>query len=220
MTLDVTARKPRYGRGDFDVGVSNRAAIAAVDAFAEAAEPALAICGPAGAGKTHLAHILAAEHGVGVFDARAPGDLSPQAGRLVVVDTVELFADPKRLLALVEDCRTSGAMLALAGRGRPGDWAMGLKDLATRLEAMSRAALEEPDEALMRAVIAHRFRERQWRAGEGVAAYAAPRLARTFAAATAFVDAIGAAAIAAGAPISVTLARKVLAELSEARAAE
>ncbi|MEX0645580.1 MAG: hypothetical protein WD076_09730, partial [Parvularculaceae bacterium] len=182
--------------------------------------PALAICGPAGAGKTHLAHILAGENGASVFDARDIASLSSDIGRLAVVDNIDKCADPKRLLALIEERRTKGAKLALAGRGRPADWAEGLKDLATRLEAMTRATLEEPDEALLRAVIGRRFAERQWRTGEGVADYAAPRLPRTFAAAAAFVDAIGAAAIADRAPINVTLARKVLAELSEARAAE
>ncbi len=220
LALDVAALKPRYGRADFEIGVSNRAAISAVDAFVKAREPALAICGPTGAGKTHLAHILAAENGGAVLDASAVSDLSAEKGGLVVVDNAELFADPKQLLALVENSRAAGAKLALAGRGRPAAWAKGLEGLATRLEAMTRASLEEPDEALMRAVIGRRIIERQWRAREGVAAYAAPRLPRTFAAAAAFVDAVGAAAIAAGTPINLPLARKVLADLSERPAAE
>ena len=220
LTLDIAARRPRYGRLDFEVGVSNRAAIAAVDAFAASAEPALAICGPAGSGKTHLANILAAENGAAVLDARDMDIISSASGPLIVVDDTDACSDPRALLVLVEARRTNGAKLALAGRGRPAAWARGLKDLATRLEAMTRASLDEPDEALMRAVIAHRFRERQWRAGARVAAYAAPRLPRTFAAAAAFVDAVGAAAIAASTPISVTVARKVLAELSGSRAAE
>ena len=78
---------------------------------------------------------------------------------------------------------------------------------------MARISLEEPDEDLLRAVIAQRFRERQWRAAETVPEFAAPRIPRTFAAAEAFVDAVGAAAIAEGKPISLPLARKTVENL-------
>jgi chromosomal replication initiation ATPase DnaA len=87
--------------------------------------------------------------------------------------------------------------------------------LETRLEAMPRIALEEPDEALLKAVIVRLFERRQWRAQAEVAAFAAPRISRTFAAARAFVDAAGAEAIASGRQITIPLARKVLESLSE-----
>lgn len=194
---------------------SNRAAAQTVDGFMASGEPALAICGPAGSGKSHLAHILAAENAAAL---RMGADIEAAFGdgrALVVIDDAETAPDPKRFFALIEERRAHGLRTVLAGRGRPADWAGGLKDLATRLEAMMRASLEEPDEALMRAVIEQRFRDRQWRTAPGVAAYAAPRLPRTFAAAGAFVEAAGAAAIAAGAPISIPLARKVIDNLSE-----
>ena len=193
---------------------SNRAAAGAVDSFMTSGEPALAICGPAGSGKSHLAHILAADNGAAV---RLGADLDAAFDDdrlLVVIDDVGTAPDPKRLFALIEERRAKGLRLALAGRGRPADWAQGLKDLVTRLEAMLRVSLDEPDEELMRAVIDQRFRDRQWRAAPKVSAYAAPRLPRTFAAAGAFVEAVGAAAIAEGTPINLALARKVIDNLS------
>ncbi|MGE0409847.1 MAG: hypothetical protein AB7P23_11385 [Amphiplicatus sp.] len=214
FALDVAALRPRFGRADFEVKDSNRRALQTVDAFLASDAPALAICGPEGAGKTHLAHILARESGALVGDA-ADLERAAAAGAVVVIDNAERAADPKRLLALVEASRAGGARLALAGRGKPADWAQGLKDLKTRLEAMPRAVLAEPDEALMRAVIASRFQARQWRVSPDVARYAAPRLPRTFAAAAAFVDAVGAAAIAGGERITIPLARKVIDNLSE-----
>lgn len=214
--LELAADRPDYARRSFILAPSTAAALATADAFAGSLEPALAISGPSGSGKTHLLHIMAAARGVRVRDGRRIGSSDCASEPLCLVDDADGAPAPKALLVLIETCRRAGGKLVLAGAGAPGGWAKGLRDLETRLESMPRIALEEPDEELLRAVIAQLFRRRQWRATPGVPAYAAPRIARTFAAARGFVDAAGGAAIASGRPINLALARKVLDNLSEA----
>jgi chromosomal replication initiation ATPase DnaA len=219
LGLDLTVRRPDYRRSNFVVTAANASALQLALAFLESNEPALAVTGPPGSGKSHLLHILAeTDGGGGIVDAAAlpgPGD---DQGALILIDNAHV-ADPKTLLALLEYARARGRKIALAGAGAPRSWAHGLRDLETRMEAMARVSLDEPDEDLLRAVIVRRFGERQWRAAEGVAAYAAPRIPRTFAAAERFVAAVGAEAIAAGKPITLGLARKIVENLFEGASA-
>ena len=214
FALDLGSPPPRFEPGAFVIAGSNRDAAATAKAFATSGELLLAICGPAGSGKTHLSHLIAAFDG-NVVDAQDLWRLPSHRCSLLVLDNAERCGEAKLLFALIEERRSLSLKTAVAGRGRPSDWAAPLKDLATRLEAMPRATLDEPDEELMRAVIDQRFRDRQWRTAEGIAALAAPRLSRTFAAATAFVEAVGAASVSEGRPITLALARSVLASLSE-----
>lgn len=190
---------PRRSRKDFVTAASNVEVLAMLDRWRMSNEPLLVITGPPASGKTHLLQILA--------DAAR--------GEIGIVDDADRLSDPRRLLLMIEQARESGARLAIAGRGDPGDWAQGLRDLRSRLFAAARIGLAEPDDVLMQAVILKLLKDRQLRAGPEIAAYAAARLPGTFAAAESFVAAIDAASIAAAAPVGVKLARIVIANLSE-----
>lgn len=214
MTLDVDMRRPDYRRSALVVTDVNAREIQLALEFLGSDEPALAIIGPAGSGKTHLLHVLAGEGGGELAATQSLAEDISGDARLILIDDAET-APPKMLLALLENGRARGCKIVLSGRGAPKSWARGLRDLETRLEAMARVDLGEPDEALLRAVIGRHFRQRQWRTAGDVAGYVAPRIPRTFEAAAVFVEAVGAAAIAAGKPITPNLARKVLENLFE-----
>ena len=133
---------------------------------------------------------------------------------LAAIDDCDRACEPMTLLRVIEDRRRRGLRTALAGRDRPRAWARGLKDLETRLEAAPRAELADPGEDLLAAVLAQHFRTRQLRTARGVVAYAAPRIPKTFAAAAAFAEAAAHAA-AEGRPITVDLAKTIVANLFE-----
>lgn len=213
MSLPLPDAAPRYDRDAFVVAEANEAAWRAAQRWLGSDEPALIVCGPSGAGKTHLASILAAEAGGALYDV-ADLNAPPPGEGFVVLDGMPP-ADPHGFLAMLEDLTTSGRRVVLAGAGHPGEWSGGLKDLRTRLEAMPRASLGEPDEMLIRRVIAKGFRDRQLEVSPAVVEFAAPRLARTFAAARAFVALADRAALAEKRKISVALAQKIIDNLSE-----
>ena len=56
QALDLPV-EPRYGRADFLVSDSNRAAFDWVERWPNWPTPALVLHGPPGSGKTHLAHL-------------------------------------------------------------------------------------------------------------------------------------------------------------------
>jgi len=214
LPLGLPARGPRYGRSDFVVSESNKDALDAAEAFMRSGHPVLCVCGPPQSGKTHIITMLAQEAGGCVVQGAKLGSV-PASARVVAVDVVEQ-ADERALFALIDSAAIGGRKLLLAGAGAVESWAKGSIDLRTRLSAAPRIALAEPGEALLTAVIAKQLCDRQLRAGDEIARYAAPRLSKTFAAAALFVDALDALALEEGSPVSVRLARKVVANLSEA----
>lgn len=213
MSLPLPDIAPRYDRDAFVTAEANEAAWRAAQGWLASDDPALIICGPPGSGKSHLAAILAAEAG-GAFHDPAGLDAAPPGEGLVVFDGMPP-GNPRKFLAVLEDLAGQGRRAVLAGSGHPGEWSGGLKDLRTRLEAMPRASLGEPDEPLIRRVIAKGFRDRQLDVNPAVIEFAAPRLARTFAAARAFVALADRAALEEKRKISVTLAQKIIDNLSE-----
>ena len=224
LPLSFEPERPRYARSEFIVGDANKEALSLAETWAQAREDRLLICGPQGSGKTHLASIvtLAAERADPKFpfqthwgDGAALAALDfGAAARLVVIDNADCAEDGRELLSVIEKIRICGARLVLIGRDEPRLWARGLRDLETRLLASPRVTLHEPDEELMRAVIQKLFIDRQLKVDPSIAAYAAPRLARTFAAAQVFVAAVDEAAVERGAAITKPLAGRVIGRLS------
>ena len=216
LSLNLPPHEPRYERDRFAVSKANEAAWKAATAWLESDEPALMICGPDGAGKTHLAHVLAARQDGAAFLSAADFSGTQPPAPFSVVDDLPA-GDPKDLLAAFETASAEGARMVFAGAGHPSAWAQGVKDLRTRLEAAPRAVLGEPDEALIRAVISKGFSDRQLLVAPSVVEYAAQRLPRTFAAAHAFVALSDRLALEERRKITAPLVQNLLDNLSEGR---
>jgi chromosomal replication initiation ATPase DnaA len=217
--LDLPPPPPRLNREQFLLGESNVSALKMLDDWARAGEQRLVICGPASAGKTHLARIAAEQIGARAISAyNLDPETTTASAIALVIDDVEQCGSPRDLLAAIESVSAAGGRLILVGRGAPVEWARGLKDLETRLNAATRIALEEPDEALLKAVMMKLFSDRQLCVSEEVVVYAAARLPKTLAAAEAFVAGMDAASLEAGKGVGRVLAREVVANLSEAPA--
>ena len=209
LVLPLPQPSPRYDRLAFLIAPTNETAWRAAQAWLDSSEPSLIICGPPGSGKTHLASILTEAGGV-FLDWRSaiPADLDEETS-LVVLDNLPAD-DPHAFLSLHEELTGAELRTVLVGRGHPGEWAKGLKDLRTRLEAIPRASLDQPDEALLRAVISKGFGDRQIVVDPAVVEYTAPRLPRTFEAALMFVESADQEAARRKRKITVALAKEIL----------
>ena len=206
LSLTLPRPVPRYDRDRYILSSSNDEAWRAGQAWLKSDQQALSLCGPEGAGKTHFAHLLL-EQGGGVY-FEGIENLGPEMpAMLIAIDDFGQGGEPEHLLARIEDLLGANKRLILIGRGHPSEWANGLMDLRTRLEAMPRAQLSEPDEAMLRAVMAKGFKDRQITVSQSVIDYAAVRLPRTFLAAHSFVDAADNAALNEKKKISVQLAQ-------------
>ncbi len=213
LPLDLPETPPRYDRASFVRADCNDAAWRAGEAWLKSSEPALVICGPSGAGKTHFAHALMEGLDAATLTADALA-AAPYGDGLAIIDNMPA-EDPRAFLAAFEGGASEGRRFLLVGEGHPGLWSGGLKDLRTRLEAAPRAILADPDEALIRAVIAKGFRDRQVAVSPAVIEYAVPRLPRTFVAARAFVALADRAALEEKRKITTPLVQKLLDNLSE-----
>ncbi len=203
LPLDLSFR-PALGMADFVIAPGNRDAVAWIDRWPDWPSHALAIHGPKGSGKTHLAHVWQARSGAALLE-RAPAiDASlPQA---VVLDAPQHWAEAA-LLHLYNRLRESGGHLLIVSETPPARWPVALPDLASRLASVPAVALAAPDDDLLVAVMAKQFADRGLAVNEDVLRYVASRVERSFAAAAAMVARIDRAALAEQRKVTLALAR-------------
>lgn len=207
---------PVFTAEDFLIAPSNALAHDWVLRWPDWSAPALALIGPAGAGKSHLAHLFAERSGASLLAAAELGlDDPPRfAGQAVVVEDADRsLGDERALFHLYNLLIQSGGSLLITGRDEPAHWPVRLPDLRSRLAALPVARIDPPGDGLLQALLVKLFADRQIRVGEDVPAYLALRMERSFDAARALVAALDEAALADKKPVSVPLARRVLADL-------
>ena len=88
LTLDLALPPPTYRREDFIVADGNREALAWLDRWPDWPAPALALGGPPGCGKTHLAHIWATRTGAAILQSPAITPAQAQANLGLQYDLV------------------------------------------------------------------------------------------------------------------------------------
>jgi len=193
LTLSLPHR-PALERADFLVSDTNRAAFAAIT-DARDAPGRLALSGPEGAGKTHLAAVWAGMHHAGVL--AAAGLTEEMVGALtdlpaVVIEDVDrvgdLAADRRRevealLFHVLNLAAAHGIALLITGRSAPARWRIATPDLASRLNALPHVAIAPPDDALLSSILEKLFSDRRLSVGADAKKFLLVRMERTFVAA-------------------------------------
>ena len=205
---------PRVALGarDFFVSDANRAAFEMVTGSAPWPLGKLVLAGPAGAGKSHLAQVWADQAGARIISAPglAPDTPLPQADRIVVEDADRLPQEAQSWLfhahnALLE----RGGQLLLTARSAPSRWPLTLPDLATRMAGTTLVSIDDPDDALLAAVLTKHFADRQIPLDRKVLDYITLRMDRSFAAAAALVDRLDRLSLSQKRRITVPLAAQL-----------
>lgn len=213
--LRLTLRRPpSFRRDDFVQGPSNLHALERLDAWPNWHLGCLALYGPEGVGKTHLARAWADAAGAVVLDRETP-DLAAAAGRPVLVEDVDRGIDDEALFHLINMAGREGAGLLLTARTAPAAWRAQLPDLRSRLNALPAVEIEEPDDQVLEGVLRKFFRERSIRAPRDVYPYLIRRMQRSIPHAREIVRRIDEAADDEQRPISRTLARQILEDDAE-----
>ena len=198
-------------RADFLEDASNAEALAWLDRPESWPGGRLAVFGPAGVGKSHLARALATERGWRLIEGHALRGLPEPAPGGTVLDDADAVVQEKALLHLINLCAERGEHLLLMGRDAPARWKVALPDLASRLRATTAIGIGRPGDALLGALLAKHFADRQLRVAPEVQSWLLARLSRvaeTLAEAAARLDR---AALAARVPVTRALARAALA---------
>ena len=122
--------RPALGREDFIVAEANRDAVAMIDRYPDWPAQAIALFGPAGSGKSHLASVWAARAG-----ARIAGTAALDDAEAVAIEDVDAGPPDAARDALVFGLIERGMPLLLTGREPPARWQATLPDLASRYRA-------------------------------------------------------------------------------------
>ncbi|MBS0361802.1 MAG: chromosomal replication initiator DnaA [Proteobacteria bacterium] len=210
--LRLTLRRPaNHTRDAFVQGPSNAQALSALDAWPGWTGGVLALTGPAGCGKTHLARTWMARAGAVVLDRVSP-DIAAAAGRPALVEDVDQGADDEALFHLINQAARDGASLLLTARKPPAQWDTALPDLRSRLNALPVAEIEAPDDQVLSGVLRKFFRERNIRPHEDVYPYLLRRMERSIPGAEEIVRRLDETDHELMRPVSRVLAREILEE--------
>jgi chromosomal replication initiation ATPase DnaA len=202
-------------REDFVVSPANAEALAMIERWPQD-WPArtLALIGPAGSGKSHLAAIWAARSGAQTVAAAkldetaVPGALA--SGAALIEDLADVTINERALFHLLNLAEQQQAYVLLTAERGPGTFALRVADLASRLRAVPAVALAAPDDALLRAVLVKLFADRQLGVDEALLVYLERRIERSIDAARAVVDVLDRESLRRRRPLTRALAADVL----------
>jgi chromosomal replication initiation ATPase DnaA len=207
-------RTETFRRDDFVVSPANAEAVKAVDAWPAWHGGALALIGPEGSGKSHLAATWAAAARAAVIPAKGKVELSALRGRPVLYEDADRDRTRRdeilfHLFNMAAHADAGGGLL-ITGRTPPSGWSADLPDLRSRLNAVTVAQLGAPDDAILESMLRKFFRERNIRPTEDVFPYLLRRIERSASGALEVVQRLDEAADSEGRPVSRALARQIL----------
>ncbi|MHA1571849.1 MAG: HdaA/DnaA family protein, partial [Alphaproteobacteria bacterium] len=197
----------------------NSEALAWIEQWPDWPASGLAIYGPGGCGKSHLAQVWREQSGASEVSPAALGDLDLRGllakSPAVIIEDADGGLDDEAegaLFHLYNLCQEKGASLLLTGQAAPARWPVRLADLRSRLSALPTAAIGRPDDLLIEAVLGKLFADRQLNVGTDVIRFLQLRMERSFAAARATVEALDRQALARMQPITISMVREILVE--------
>jgi chromosomal replication initiation ATPase DnaA len=210
LPLDLT-HAPALEREDLLTSASNILAIEMVDAWPNWPGPFLALVGPEGSGKSHLARIWAARSGAEtVALGELQADLPPPSKCLVIEDALPGEIPEQALFHVLNHVRSEGGSCVITSRYLPAVWGVSLPDLGSRLRATQLAQIGEPDDTLLRAVMLKLFSDRQVVPPPGVVDFILARMERSLGAARRIVAEIDREVLSRGGRITRSIAAGVL----------
>ncbi len=145
----------------------------------------LALIGEAGAGKTRLLTLWAAQAGAAMIsgEALARADIDAIANLSVAalaVDDAFRGEDGRGLLTALNMAQARGAPVLLAGVGEPAVWFSSPPDLRSRLQAMTVAGIGPPDDDALLQRLKEACAQRHLNLPDAPAAYLAERMPRSW----------------------------------------
>lgn len=202
-----------FAAEDFLQGPSNVAALTLIERWPDWPDRTVAMIGPEGSGKSHLASIWAEVTGARILSAKLLSitDL-PAAfvtGALVLEDLEFAGLDERSLFHFLNLAREQRAFVLITSRSPLSTFPVTIRDLASRMRVLPSVTLTSPDDALLRALMVKLAADRQIVLDETLVNYLANRIERSFAAARAAVHRLDEEAMRQHRPVTRALAAEL-----------
>ncbi|MCI4591510.1 chromosomal replication initiator DnaA [Sphingobium sp. BYY-5] len=183
------------GAGDFLVSDANRLAVAHLERWRDWPLSVSVLTGPPLSGRSTLAGHFAQMSGGEIIDD-AQGKSAGQ--------------DEHYLFHAWNEAQTHRRPLLMIGHAPPASWTVALPDLRSRLAAVPHIAIEEPDEALARALICRAFDLAGASYAPDVPDWLLRRVERRYGAIAEVTRLLDREALSSGRKISVAMAKETL----------
>lgn len=214
IPLDL-AHGARFAREDFIAGRSNQTALGIIERWPGWTASTVILSGPQGCGKSHLAAIWREQARPVALDPALAGidaDAFGEGGNVLIENVGAGPVNETGLFHLMNRLSQSGGSLLMTSRTLPGAWDVALPDLLSRLRAATIAEISEPDDALLSAVIAKLFSDRQLAVDANVVSFLVARMERSLAAAADIVERLDRLSLERQSRITRALAADIVSE--------
>jgi len=201
-----------YGADSFVSGPATADAERMLWAWRDWPGAALALIGPEGAGKTHLARLWASEAGARLI---GPGDTPPDGAALVYEDIDRGLDEALSFRIINEALAGERPAVLFTAQRPPAAWPAGLADLQSRFRALATVSIAPPGDAELAQILGKLLRDRQVRPGQRLIEFLLRRIERSAGGARAAIEALDQAAALRGERINLKLAQDYYAESTQ-----
>ncbi|MAR79341.1 MAG: hypothetical protein CMM18_03820 [Rhodospirillaceae bacterium] len=173
---------PAFERKDFIVSSSNFEAVSWLDKWPNWEKSGIFFYGAPGSGKTHLIHSWKFKTGGLILNEKNSSNFSINKiyeNKHLAVDNASKIPE-KTLLHVINICIEEKGTIFILDREAPARWEVSLKDLESRLRAMTTVELKNPDDKLIEQLFFKLFYDRQIKINDDVVKYLVKRVERDF----------------------------------------
>ncbi len=217
------ALAPATKRDDLIESSANLMAINMIDSWPDWPGSVTVLAGPVGSGKSHIASVWAEMADAKTYDASSLNRNSEQAiaeantgCNLLIEDVGQTEIDETTLFHLLNSVKQASGFLLITSRSWPREWDISLPDLKSRLLAAQLVELQEPDDMLIKEVMAKLFADRQLKVEPHIIEYCVLRMERSLDSAARLVKAMDEEALARKSVITRSTAASALERLGMA----
>lgn len=205
---------PSYATEDYIVSACNRAAYDAMIRWPNWQDKLMGVVGPVASGKTHLAHIWAKAAGASFIPPEQLGTQDSSfwygGSECAVLDGIAATASHEALFHLINYARAHQKFLLLTHTDPLSLFPSTLADLRSRLSAIPSVLLDLPDDAVLAAVLAKAFSDRQVKVNMEVIQYIINNSERSFDAIQRIASLIDTEAMSRKRAITLPFVREIL----------
>lgn len=210
--------EPPVGLSQLAISASNRSVLRIIQTPQNWPNTVVCITGPASCGISTMLEAWCQAFGAHCFNAadfsrKAGKNIQDLAAAYVAIDDADLLKDSDLLLSLINTMADAGGRLLLGAHVAPPQWQSVSADLKSRLNAMTLAEIDPPDESMLRLRLEHAAKRRFLQLDDSILKYLANRLDLSYEIVEKFIENLSDTVTESQRPPTIPMVKKVLAHM-------